>query len=131
MNDTIARYFAAFNANDTTGMIACLADDVAHHVNEGEVRTGKEKFAEFCAHMSRCYREELTDMVILTNEAAGRAAAEYTVNGTYIETDAGLPDATGQTYKLPAGSFFDLRDGLITRVTTYYNLADWIKQVSA
>ncbi|TNJ43259.1 ketosteroid isomerase-related protein [Phaeobacter sp. B1627] len=131
MNDTIARYFAAFNADDTDGMIECLADDVAHHVNEGEIRVGKAKFAEFCTHMSRCYKEELTDLVILTNETADRAAAEYTVNGTYLETDAGLPDASGQTYKLPAGSFFDLRDGLITRVTTYYNLADWIKQVSA
>ncbi|MCJ8335929.1 MAG: isopropylmalate/homocitrate/citramalate synthase, partial [Epibacterium sp.] len=27
--------------------------------------------------------------------------------------------------------FFSLRDGQITRVTTYYNLSDWIKQVSA
>ena len=53
------------------------------------------------------------------------------VNGTYLETDAGLPEARQQSYKLPAGSFFSLRDGLITRVTTYYNLSDWIKQVSA
>ncbi|NHM17644.1 ketosteroid isomerase-related protein [Tritonibacter mobilis] len=131
MIDTIARYFNAFNAGDTDGMLACLADDVAHHVNEGNIRVGKEKFADFCAHMSRCYREELTAMVILANTDATRAAAEYTVNGTYLQTDEGLPEAHQQTYKLPAGSFFDLRDGLITRVTTYYNLSDWIKQVSA
>jgi hypothetical protein len=31
---------------------------------------------------------------------------------------------------LPAGAFFDLRDGLISRVTTFYNLNDWIRQVS-
>ena len=131
MNDTIARYFNAFNAGDTDGMLACLADDVAHHVNEGNIRIGKEKFADFCAHMSRCYREELTDMVILANTDATRAAAEYTVNGTYLQTDEGLPEAHQQRYKLPAGSFFELRDGLITRVTTYYSLSDWIKQVSA
>jgi len=65
-------------------------------------------------------------------EAAGgaRAAAEYTVNGTYLATDQGLPEARGQTYRLPAGSFFSLRDGRITRIVTYYNLADWIRQVS-
>ncbi len=130
MNDTIARYFAAFNAEDTDEMIACLAEDVAHHVNEGNIRVGKEKFAEFCAHMSRCYKEELTDLVIFADPTATRAAAEYTVNGTYLETDEGLPEARQQTYRLPAGSFFDLRDGLITRVTTYYNLSDWTKQVS-
>ncbi|MDP5349966.1 MAG: nuclear transport factor 2 family protein, partial [Paracoccaceae bacterium] len=38
---TIQAYFDAFNAGDTAGMLACLADDVAHHVNEGTVRTGK------------------------------------------------------------------------------------------
>jgi hypothetical protein len=56
--------------------------------------------------MNRCYSEKLTDMVIFANPL--RAAAEYTVNGTYLVTDEGLPDANGQTYKLPAGSFFNL-----------------------
>lgn len=130
MTQTVQAYFDAFNAGDVAGMLACLSDDVAHHVNEGQIRVGKEKFAEFCAHMNRCYRETLTDMVIFEAQGGTRAAAEYIVNGTYLETDAGLPAASGQTYRLPAGSFFDLRDGKITRVTTYYNLADWVKQVS-
>ena len=128
---SVERYFDAFNAGNVDGMLSCLTDDVAHHVNEGGVRIGKEQFAAFCAHMSRCYAETLTDMVVLVSDNGTRAAAEYIVNGTYIETDAGLPEATGQTYRLPAGSFFDLRDGKISRVTTYYNLADWIRQVSA
>ena len=51
------------------------------------------------------------------------------VNGTYIDTDTGLPEANGQTYKLPAGSFFEIRDSQIARITTYYNLQDWIDQV--
>ena len=126
----IADYFAAFNAGDVPGMLACLSDDVAHHVNEGEVRRGRAAFAEFCAHMSRCYAETLTDLVIFEAQWGSRAAAEYTVNGTYLETDAGLPEARGQTYCLPAGSFFDVSNGRITRVTTYYNLADWMRQVS-
>jgi ketosteroid isomerase-like protein len=37
----VARYYAAFNAGDVDGMLACLSDDVAHHVNEGAVRKGK------------------------------------------------------------------------------------------
>lgn len=130
MTETVKRYFAAFNAGDVDTMLDCLSDDVAHHVNEGQIRVGREKFAEFCAHMNRCYKEELTDMVVFEAESGTRASAEYIVNGTYLATDAGLPEANGQTYRLPAGSFFDLRDGKITRVTTYYNLADWVKQVS-
>ena len=126
----IQRYFDAFNAGDTDAMLDCLTDDVAHHVNEGNIRIGREKFAAFNAHMTRCYRENLTDMVVFLSDDGTRAAAEFTVNGTYLATDAGLPEAKGQTYRLPAGSFFTLRDGKIARVTTYYNLADWIAQVS-
>lgn len=131
MRQTIETYFQAFNAGDQDGMLACLSEDVAHHVNEGQIRRGKAAFAAFCTHMSRCYSEELTDLVIFDTADGTRAAAEYIVNGTYLETDEGLPDAKGQTYRLPAGSFFSLEDGQITRVVTYYNLADWIKQVSA
>lgn len=129
--ESVARYFEAFNRGDVDRMLACLTEDVAHHVNEGEVRLGKEVFAAFCAHMSRCYAETLTDMVIMMRPDGTRAAAEYVVNGTYLQTDEGLPEANGQTYTLPAGSFFDLRAGKIARVTTYYNLADWTRQVRA
>jgi len=129
-HSTIEAYFDAFNRGDVAAMLACLSDDIAHHVNEGEVRTGKEAFRSFCEHMNRCYRENLTDMMIFEAEGGTRGAAEYVVNGTYLETDEGLPEADGQTYRLPAGSFFSLKDGLITRVVTYYNLADWMRQVS-
>lgn len=128
--DIIQRYFDAFNAGDPDAMLDCLTDDIAHHVNEGTVRTGKAAFAKFCAHMSRCYAEELTDMVIFGTADGTRGAAEYTVNGTYLATDEGLPEARGQTYCLPAGSFFTLENGRIARVTTYYNLADWLRQVA-
>lgn len=127
--DAIRRYFEAFNAGDVSAMLAELSDNVAHHVNEGQVRQGKEMFKAFCDHMNESYSEKLTDMVILSNEDGTRGAAEYTVNGTYLKTDAGLPEARGQTYKLPAGSFFELKDNKISRVTTYYNLADWTAQV--
>jgi steroid delta-isomerase-like uncharacterized protein len=131
MTAVVKRYFEAFNEGDLPAMLECLAEDVEHHVNEGGIRHGKGAFAEFCAHMHRCYREKLTDLVIFTAPDDSRAAAEYVVNGTYVETDDGLPEAHGQSYKLPAGSFFDLKDGKITRVTTRYNLRDWIDQVSA
>ena len=83
--------------------------------------------------MSRCYDENLTgtkEIVIFEAEDKSRAAAEYVVNGTYLATDDGLPEACGQTYRLSAGSFFDMSDGKISRVTTRYNLSDWIAQVS-
>jgi steroid delta-isomerase-like uncharacterized protein len=129
--ETIARYYAAFNAGDAAGMLDCVTDDIEHRVNEGGIRRGKGLFAEFCAHMGVSYREELRDIVVFVNADATRGAAEFVVHGTYLQTDPGLPEARGQTYVLPAGAFFDLRGGLIARVTTFYNLNDWIAQVSA
>lgn len=127
----IDQYFTAFNAGDTGTMLSLVTDDVEHHVNQGEVRHGRDAFAEFCSHMGVSYREDLRDMVIFASENGTRAAAEFVVHGEYLQTDPGLPEARGQRYLLPAGSFFALRDGKIARVTTYYNLQDWIAQVSA
>ena len=129
--EIVARYYAAFNEGDVDGMLECLSDDIWHHVNEGGLRIGKEAFADFCAHMNRCYKEHLTDIVVMTSPDGTRAAAEFTVNGSYLVSDEGLPPANGQSYCLPAGTFFTLKDGLISRVVTYYNLREWVRQVSA
>jgi steroid delta-isomerase-like uncharacterized protein len=127
--DLIRRYYAAFNARDWTRMLACLADDVIHDVNQGGRHSGKAHFASFLAHMDRCYREELRDIEILSSANGARGAAEFVVHGAYLATDEGLPPARGQTYVLPAGAFFEVKAGLITRVTTHYNLKDWLAQV--
>lgn len=127
----IAAYYDSFNTGDAAGMLACVSDDIEHRVNEGEIRRGRDAFTAFCGHMGISYSESLTDIVIFATDDGTRAAAEFTVNGTYLTTDPGLPEARGQTYVLPAGAFFDLKDGKITRVSTFYNLADWTRQVSA
>lgn len=127
----IAAYYAAFNAKDWPEMLALLAPDVRHDVNEGSERSGVAMFSDFLKHMDDCYDEQLTDIVVMTSEDDSRAAAEFIVNGVYKKTDGALPPARGQTYRLPAGAFFEVRDGRIRRVTTYYNLKDWIAQVSA
>lgn len=129
--DLLTRYYAAFNAGDGEGMLACLADTVAHDINQGERQTGKDAFRAFLAHMDRCYAERLEQIALMASEDGARGAAEFVVHGQYLATDEGLPEASGQTYVLPAGAFFEIGGGLITRVTVYYNLADWTAQVGA
>lgn len=124
------RYYAAFNACDWAGVLDCLSDTVIHDVNQGDREVGKAAFSAFLARMDTAYSEQLQDIVIMANDSGSRAAAEFIVHGTYKAADEGLPPAHGQTYLLPAGAFFELDGGLIKRVTVYYNLADWISQVS-
>ncbi len=133
MSDAIAliqRYYAAFNAGDWEAMLACLTDDVAHDLNQGGREHGREAFRAFLARMNTSYAERLEKIVVMAATDGTRAAAEYEVHGSYLADDEGLPPAHGQRYVLPGGAFFDLRDGRISRVTNYYNLADWIAQVS-
>ncbi|MGQ2950686.1 MAG: ketosteroid isomerase-related protein [Agrobacterium sp.] len=129
--ETIRAYYDAFNRQDMDAFLALLHDEVVHDINQGERQTGKAAFASFMDHMNHCYKENLTDMVIMASADGKRASAEFTVNGEYLKTDEGLPQADGQKYVLPAGAFFDLKDGKVSRVTNYYNLNDWIAQVGA
>ena len=126
----LERYYAAFNAGDWQTMLDCLSDDVAHDINQGSRQSGKAAFTAFLAHMERCYKERLADIALMVSEDGSRAAAEFVVHGAYIATDEGLPEATGQTYVLPAGAFIAIAEGRITRLTMYYNLADWTAQVA-
>ncbi|WAR43489.1 ketosteroid isomerase-related protein [Methylomonas rapida] len=125
----IEKYYQAFNNGDMDTFLSLLTDDVVHDINQGDREQGKEAFARFMDKMNHHYREQLVDMVVMANEDGTRAAAEFVVLGEYLNTDEGLPEANGQTYRLPAGAFFDIRDGKVARVTNYYNLGDWIAQV--
>ena len=127
----LQKYYEAFNAQDMDTFLSLLTDDVIHDINQGDREIGKDTFSAFMDRMNKNYKETIVDIVVMSNEAGDRAAVEFTVLGEYLATDEGLPEANGQTYKLPAGAFFDIRDGKVARVTNYYNLEDWIAQVSA
>ena len=127
----IRAYLDAFNASDSEGMLALLSEDVIHDINQGEREIGRETFRWFNAQMAEHYREDLSDIAIMVSPDSHRAAAEFTVRGTYLKTAEGLPPAQGQRYSLSAGIFFEIDDGLISRVSTYYNLKEWIRQVEA
>ena len=81
-------------------------------------------------HMDESYEETLKDMVLFVGETDGRIAAEFVVHGIYKKGEAGLPEANGQSYVLPAAAFLEVINEKITRVTTYYNLEQWISLVS-
>ncbi len=129
----VRAYYAAFNAGDAEAFLALLTDDVVHGVSQGGEEVGKDAFRRFIAHMDRCYREQITDLAVMTEPTGTRAAAEFVVRGTYVATDpsvpAGTPPASGQTYTLPAGAFFTLRGGKVARISNHYNLGDWVRQV--
>ncbi|GAA0793465.1 ketosteroid isomerase-related protein [Marinobacterium sediminicola] len=126
----IAAYYEAFNQGDMDRFLSLLSEDVIHDINQGGREVGREAFAAFMQKMNTHYREQLVDIEIMSNGDGSRAAAEFVVLGEYLQTDVGLPEAQGQQYRLPAGAFFDVKDGKVARISNYYNLEDWITQVA-
>lgn len=124
----IRAYFDAFNAHDAEAMLALLDEDVRHDINEGDTEHGIDAFRRFKTHMDTCYREQITDLVVMVN--GDRGAAEFTCSGEYLQTDGPLPTAHGQKYSIWAAAFFEVSNDKITRITSCYNLRDWIRAVS-
>jgi len=125
----IQSYYDAFNRRDYPAMLALLAPYVLHDINQGARELGKPRFEAFLARMDQAYNEQIEQLVIMTDASGKRCAAEFIVRGKYLRADPGFPPAHGQAYLLPAGAFFEVDGGLIKRVTTYYNLQDWLNQV--
>jgi steroid delta-isomerase-like uncharacterized protein len=125
----IQKYYDAFNRRDYTGMLALLSQHVLHDINQGGRELGKQRFKNFLARMDQAYSEQIEQLVVLADAGGTRFAAEFIVRGKYLQADPGFPPAHGQSYLLAAGAFFEVRGGQITRVTTYYNLQEWLNQV--
>lgn len=127
----IRKYYEAFNAADMGAFLGFLHEQVAHDINQGERQIGRDAFAAFMKRMNRCYKEQIVELVIMTDAEGVHACAEFVVLGEYLATDQGLPPAKGQKYQLPGAALFDVKDGKITRVTNYYNLQEWLRQIGA
>lgn len=133
MNGTeslVRAYYDAFNAGDKKRFLSLLAEDVAHDINQGMREIGKPAFDAFFDRMAQCYAERITDLVVMQDHSGVHAAAEFVVHGTYKQAESGLPPARSQKYSLAAGAFFEIRDGKIARVSNYYNMSEWLAQVS-
>ena len=129
--DLITRYYNTFNSGDREAFLELLTDDVKHDINQGGCDEGKENFRIFLQRMDRCYKEQVCELQVFASDDGSRGAAEFFIDGKYLSTDEGLPEANGQTYYLRVGAFFGIRDGKVARISNYYNLQDWLKQVGA
>ena len=125
----IENYYQSFNNGDWDRFFTMLSKSVIHDLNQGERQIGIPKFREFINEMNRCYKEKVVNLVLMTNSDGSRVAAEFIIEGVYHHSQTGLPEAHGQKYRLPVGAFFEIQNQLVTRITNYYNLNDWIQQV--
>lgn len=121
-------YYAAFNSQDTDTILALLSHDIVHDIGQGRREFGRVAYGRFIEGLSNFCQEHIFDIEIMSNEDGSRAAAEFTILGSYSHRAQGSPPASGQTFRVPGGTFFEIRDGKITRISNYYGLQDWLAQ---
>ena len=124
----VKSFLDALNAANHDAALAMLGEDVVHDTHDGR-KIGKDAFRWFLGMASRNFRETISDVAIMVDEGGGRAAAEFTARGVYLSTVEGLPIADGQSYALREGMFFEIDDGLITRVTACRDHAELKRQL--
>ena len=74
--ELVLSYYDAMNRHDPAGVVSLLAEDVVHELNQGPREVGRAAFAAFLERIEGCYRERLTDIVVLASPDGQRAAAE-------------------------------------------------------
>lgn len=128
--ETIQAYYNAFNKDDFNKMLSYVAEDVLHEGNEIKAEQGLANMKRFMQEMDEHYQEQVVDLELFSGTTSDRVSAEFFIEGIYKKTATGLPEASGQKYRLRVGAFFELSEGKIKRVTNYYNLRNWIQLVS-
>lgn len=127
--ELVLAFYAACNRGDVASILALVSDDVVHEINQGRREQGKQALERFIANAIDSFRQSIRDVVVMTTQQGRRAAAEYVVDGRYLKTLAKRPPAHGQSYQLSGGTFFEISEGRITRISNHFNLADWQRQV--
>jgi len=115
--ELLDRYFSTYNDRDLEGILELVHEDLTHDVATSHREIGKRAFARFLARKHALYDEHVYDLDLLIGLDGSHAAAEYKVLG-FVRSGGGEAPAGG-TYRVGAGTFFHVRDGLITRISSY------------
>ncbi len=114
----IESYIAAYNAIDVDAMLACLTDDVHfQNIAEGAVNAETRDREEFAAlaHAGVAAFAARRQTVTQSITVAGRTMVEIDYAATVA---ADLPNGwkAGQELAFRGASYFELSDGLISRI---------------
>jgi steroid delta-isomerase-like uncharacterized protein len=128
--ELVKAYYDSLNKKDIKQFFALMDSNVIHDINQGTTEIGIEKFKKFMEKSNASFDEKLTDIVIMVSNDGKHAAALWVDHGTYYHDYPGMDlKAHNQQYVIKGGHFFEIRQGGIYRVTTYFNENDFMKQI--
>jgi steroid delta-isomerase-like uncharacterized protein len=129
--ELIQSYYQTFNERDLEGFLKTLHPEVIHDTFLGETEIGVDAFRKYMKMCFDCVKETVRDLKVLSSQDGTDVAVKFTCDGEYIKTVKNYPEARNQKYSVQCHAFFEIRDDLIYRVTSYFNENDWAAQLAA
>lgn len=129
-HELIQTYYREFNKRDVTGLLKTLHPAVIHTSFAGNTEIGLEAFQKYILGVFDCVKETVSNVIILNSDDGKYAAAQVVCDGVYIKTAYNYPLARNQKYSVACHSFFEIKDGLIYKLSNYFNEKDWLAQIS-
>ena len=126
----VTGFLDALDRRDGAALGALLAGEAVHDDGTGGRVIGAGRVRDALIERATALDETHADRVVMTDHSGRRAAAEVTLRGSYRRSIDGLPEATGQSYSLAAGLFFEIDDGRIVRFSRYLDAAALVKALS-
>jgi len=121
-------YIVAYNSHDVAKIGALWTEDaVWEDVASGQLAHGKKELLVSFRDIFAAVPNVTCELTFFFS-AGNRIAAEWVETGTQTGDWGGIP-ATGKSYSIRGASIAELKNGKISRETSYLNMADFLQQL--
>lgn len=131
--ETVGKYWRAWSEHNLEDLLALLAPEFISRSSLSQGRpVGKDMIAKGFKMFDKALpdlREDIVSIVAENDRVACECVETATFTGT-MDLPTGAIEPTNRSYRLPVASFFRVNiQGLITEQRTYWDTADWEKQI--
>ena len=120
--DLVMRYYTAYNAENWQACLSLLSPGVVHDHPKGR-EAGNLSFERSVFQSDGC-RLQFANISIRASQSGRQAVAEYAILRSNPNTAPEMLEGSNPYPQLQGRSFFDVKDDLILRITTYFDLRD-------
>ena len=131
--ETVTNYWRAWSDHNLDNLLALLAPEFISRsslsqgraANKDMIAMGFKMFDKALPNL----KEEIVSIIAEGNNVVCQVIETATFTAA-MELPTGIIEPTNRSYKLPVGAFFRVNtQGLITEQRTYWDTADWERQI--
>ena len=131
--ETVTNYWRAWSEHNLDNLLALLAPEF---ISRSSLSQGRAANKDMIAMGFKMFDKALPDLkeeLVSIIAEGDRVVCEVIETATFtgpMELPTGVLAPTNRAYRLPVGSFFRVNaQGLITKQRTYWDTADWERQI--